>query len=45
MEYYSISKFSKILGISPHFGYELVKYIASLYNCEIEIVDNTEESE
>ncbi len=45
MEYYSISKFSKILGISPRFGYELVEYIASLYNCEIEIIDNTEKSE
>lgn len=27
------------------FGYELVEYIASLYNCEIEIIDNTEKSE
>jgi len=26
-------------------GYELVEYIASLYNCEIEIIDNTEKSE
>ena len=24
------------------FGFELVEYIASLYNCEIEIIDNTE---
>ena len=23
------------------FGFELIEYIASLYNCEIEIVDNT----
>ena len=28
-----------------HFGFELVEYVASLYNCEIEIVDNTEKSE
>ena len=27
------------------FGFELVEYIASLYNCEIEVIDNTEESE
>lgn len=27
------------------FGYELVEYIASLYNCEIEIIDNTEKLE
>ena len=27
------------------FGYELVEYVASLYHCEIEIVDNTEKSE
>lgn len=27
------------------FGFELVEYIASLHNCEIEIVDNTEKSE
>ena len=24
------------------FGFELIEYIASLYNCEIEIIDNTE---
>ena len=27
------------------FGLELVEYIASLYNCDIEIIDNTEKSE
>ena len=27
------------------FGFELVEYMASLYNCEIEIIDNTERSE
>ncbi len=27
------------------FGFELVAYIASLYNCEIEIIDNTEKTE
>lgn len=27
------------------FGFELVEYIASLYNCDIEIIDNTERSE
>ena len=27
------------------FGFELVEYIASLYNCEIEIIDNAEKSE
>ena len=27
------------------FGFELVEYIASLYNCEIEIIDNTEKFE
>ena len=27
------------------FGFELVEYIASLYNCEIEIIDHTEKSD
>ena len=27
------------------FGFELIEYITSLYNCEIEIIDNTEKSE
>ena len=27
------------------FGFELVEYMALLYNCEIEIIDNTEKSE
>lgn len=27
------------------FGFELIEYIAGLYNCEIEIIDNTEKSE
>lgn len=27
------------------FSFELVEYIASLYNCDIEIIDNTEKSE
>ena len=27
------------------FGFELFEYIASLYNCDIEIIDNTEQSE
>lgn len=27
------------------FGFELVEYIGSLYNCDIEIIDNTEKSE
>ena len=27
------------------FGFELIEYIASLYNCEIEIIYNTEKSE
>lgn len=27
------------------FGFELVEYMESLYNCEIEIIDNTEKSE
>lgn len=27
------------------FGFDLVEYIASLYNCEIEIMDSTEKSE
>ena len=27
------------------FGFELIEYIASLYNCKIEIIDNTEKSE
>lgn len=27
------------------FGFELVEYIASLYNCNIEIIDNTEKSD
>ena len=27
------------------FGFELIEYIASLYNCEIESIDNTEKSE
>lgn len=28
-----------------HFGYELVEYIAHLYGCEIEVIDNTEKTE
>ena len=27
------------------FGFELVEYVASLYNCDIEIIDNTEKPE
>lgn len=27
------------------FGFELIEYIASLYNCKIEIIDNTKKSE
>ena len=27
------------------FGFELIEYFASLYNCEIEIVDHTEKTE
>ena len=27
------------------FGYELIEYIASLYDCKIEIIDNTEKTE
>ena len=27
------------------FGFELIEYIASLYNCDIEIIDNTEKPE
>lgn len=27
------------------FGYELVEYIANLYDCEIEIIDTTEKTE
>ena len=27
------------------FGFELVEYISSLYNCDIEIIDSTEKSE
>ena len=27
------------------FGFELIEYIASLYHCEIEVIDNTERSE
>ena len=27
------------------FGFELIEYFSSLYNCEIEIIDNTEKSE
>lgn len=27
------------------FGFELIEYIAELYNCEIEIVDMTEKTE
>lgn len=27
------------------FGFELIEYIASIYNCEIEIVDNSKKSE
>ncbi len=27
------------------FGFELIEYIASLYRCDIEIIDNTEKSE
>ena len=31
----------RLLGL----GFEFAEYIASLYNCEIEIIDNTEKSE
>jgi len=27
------------------FGYELLEYIAELYNCKIEIIDNTKKTE
>lgn len=27
------------------FGYEIIEYIAILYNCEIEIIENTEKTE
>lgn len=27
------------------FGYELIEYIATLYNCDIEVIDNTEKTE
>ena len=27
------------------FGFELVEYVASLHNCDIEIIDHTEKSE
>ncbi|MGL6227839.1 MAG: IS607 family transposase [Culicoidibacterales bacterium] len=27
------------------FGYELIEYIASLYNCDIEVIDNTNKTE
>lgn len=27
------------------FGYELIEYIASLYNCDIEVIDNTDKTE
>jgi predicted site-specific integrase-resolvase len=27
------------------FGFELIEYVARLYNCEIEVIDNTEKSE
>ena len=27
------------------FGYELIEYIASLYNCDIEVIDTTEKTE
>jgi len=27
------------------FGFELVEYISSLYNCDVEIIDNTEKTE
>lgn len=31
--------------LTRRFGVELVEYIASLYNCDIEIIDSTEKSE
>lgn len=27
------------------FGYEIIEYIATLYNCDIEVIDNTEKTE
>ena len=43
------NKFDKVVVLYEdrllRFGYELVEYLASLYNCEIEIIDNTEKSE
>lgn len=45
--YYSDEQLKQVMNIKPNlrFGFELVEYIASLYNCEIEIIDNTEKSE
>ena len=43
------NKVDKVIAIYKdrllRFGFELIEYIASLYNCEIKIVDNTEKSE
>ena len=43
------NKVEKVVVLSKdrllRFGFELIEYIASLYNCEIEIIDNTEKSE
>ena len=44
-----LSAFEKVVVLYKdrllRFGFELIEYIASLYNCEIEIIDNTEKSE
>jgi len=47
--YYSDEQLNQVIVLYKdrllRFGFELIEYIASLYNCEIEIIDNTEKSE
>ena len=41
----TISNCNAIFRLYIYYLVELIEYIASLYNCEIEIIDNTEKSE
>ena len=52
--YYSDEQLNQVINVKSkkkhynrllRFGFELIEYIALLYNCEIEIIDNTEKSE
>lgn len=47
--YYSQEQLNRVLGVKDTtrkvIGYELIEYIATLYNCDIEVIDTTEKTE